>query len=232
MWGAGIGLDFNLKDGESRAFENRGPWMPGRQPIGFEFDLEFPGGAGDASTLLVEFPIYFPNKEVRLDGHSGALLRNGTIIKSDGSIIKPDGSIVNPDGSILENDGTVVETSDSNRIVKTDDGRELTAGGEFKLPKPSTSDEHPFGSPFWRRPDDDFSSESLAKKGHNKVFLACTGNANCTGGGVLPPPGEGDKSNYDFDSTQILGIQFHVRTSRDKATSYYFCISNLAVFYH
>jgi hypothetical protein len=81
---------------------------------------------------------------------------------------------------------------------------------------PPPSEEHPSGSPFWGAPEqwgDGITDMSPVREGHNEVRFS----------EVRRPP----ESSYEFDVTQLLGIQFHVPTLKTDRLDYAFCISNL-----
>jgi hypothetical protein len=98
--------------------------------------------------------------------------------------------------------------------LKQDELVLIPAGEEF--PENAPSEEHPSGSPFWGAPvgwGDGITDMSPVREGHNVVRFSDVKN----------PP----ESSYDFDVTQLLGIQFHVPTLTADRLAYGFCISNL-----
>jgi len=84
---------------------------------------------------------------------------------------------------------------------------------------PTPSDEHPEGSPFWDAPGTWDHVTSPVRQGHNVVHFSQ----------VNPPPQDQIvDGKYDWDETQLLGVQFHVPTGK-KRNKFSFCISNLTL---
>ncbi len=178
MWGAGIGLDFDLEPADfdgtpptTRDPNDRKVWSaPARRVVGVAFDLDWTSVSGAPEpTIRVEAPIRFPDGQPLPSGRGAVLL--------DGTIIEPDGD----------------------------------------LPPGSTSEEHPVGSPFWR--SGKRWEDTAVKAGHNELLFV-----------NLEPPPDDLAANYVVDTTQLLGIQFHVPPLTQPAPlKYAFCISHLAL---
>ena len=192
MWGAGIGLDFDLELGRDDSdqptrltdADHRHVWNPDAPGIiGIAFDLEMPDvGALGYRNLRVEFPMVLP---------AGTRLPTDSDPQTD------------PVWTVLADD--TARSSDD----------------QDPLPDGTTSEEYPGGSPFWGAPPawgQPHNDASPVVQGHNAFLWR----------DVSAPPDA--KSEYAFDRTRILGIQFHVPAlSQDSARlPYAFCISNLA----
>jgi hypothetical protein len=80
------------------------------------------------------------------------------------------------------------------------------------LPDGTSTEDHPDGSPYWEATDD--YPPSPVEVGRNEVRWA----------DVRPP-----RTNYEFDRTKILSVQFHVPavTSGTARAPYSFCINYL-----
>jgi hypothetical protein len=80
------------------------------------------------------------------------------------------------------------------------------------LPVGATTDEHPDGSPYWGATITYPSSPVIA--GVNRVLWS----------DIRPP-----RTNYVFDPSRMLGIQFHVFADVNSRNAYAFCIKNLTL---
>jgi hypothetical protein len=205
IWGAGIGLDFNLdvadSDNPARDPLSRRVWNPeehGVTGIAFDFSLISPASGDTSSTgaplegpggnayLRVEFPMLLPLGLPLPPDRGTASIGNGTIVPP----------------TCTEGQQTCVEP-----------------GNEYP-DSPTPSEEHPSGSPFWKAPPT-WSNPipSPVRQGHNEVRFS----------EVRAPPQETQwpSAAYHFDETQLLGIQFHVPTTTTASVDFGFCISNL-----
>jgi hypothetical protein len=187
MWGAGIGLDFNLDvSSGTRDPTRRERWdATAHGIVGVAFDVQLidDGGLGGPH-LRVEFPLLLP----------------------DGSLL--------PAGK-----GAVALDPCADPVLPPADATE-------SLPYPDTptpTEEHPDGSPFWGAPPtwgDALKDVSPARPGHNVIHFK-----------DIPAAPEA-RSEYAFDPTRLLGIQFHVPSFKADSDAgghfgYGFCISNL-----
>ncbi|HSU39471.1 MAG TPA: hypothetical protein VLJ38_07885 [Polyangiaceae bacterium] len=190
MWGAGIGLDFDLdvSSGQRHPLE-RGRWDARAHHVaGVAFDLMlFDDGGLGGPHLRVEFPIQLPESQRVPPGRTSFGLKKGDEPAVAGI---GDYSVKYPDDPIIP------------------------------------TEEHPQGSPYWgagKRFGDARTDVSPVRVGHNVIHFSDT---------IRAP-----ESDYVFDPTQLLGIQFHVSsfapdmyTPIDRDTGahfdYGFCISN------
>lgn len=83
----------------------------------------------------------------------------------------------------------------------------------FMLPTGSTTDSHPDGAPYWGAGANGMYPNSPVDVGVNRVLWT-----------DIQPPRTG---NYVFDTTRILGVQFHVPATTSARSTYEFCISNV-----
>jgi len=90
-------------------------------------------------------------------------------------------------------------------MVLTDEEAELAS-----LPPGATTDEHADGSPYWGATS--MYPSSPVVPGVNRVLWT----------DIRPP-----RTNYVFDPTRMLGIQFHVPADVNSRNGYAFCIKNL-----
>jgi hypothetical protein len=81
------------------------------------------------------------------------------------------------------------------------------------LPAGSTTDSHPDGAPYWGAGGGGMYPNSPVMMGVNRVLWS-----------DITPPRTG---NYVFDTTRMLGVQFHVPASTSARGMYNFCISNV-----
>jgi hypothetical protein len=181
MWGAGIGLDFDLDvSSGTRDPSKRQSWDARAHGIaGVAFDLQLidDGDLGNPY-MRVEFPIVLPDG-LPLTPGKGAVGLNPCA-----EPVQPGAGAVYPD-------------------------------------KPTPSEEHPQGSPFWGAPAT-FAEKTASpvRVGHNEVRFS----------DVHAAPSQDE---YEFDATKLLGIQFHVPSYKADNPAlgghfgYGFCISNL-----
>jgi hypothetical protein len=116
------------------------------------------------------------------------------------------------DEVILPNKGTVILTEDN-------DLEYLYAGDP--LPAGSSSEQHPYGSPFWQTVLSEHWGPSPVRQGRNTFFWE----------NVHRPP-DGRKTfptKEPFEGAQLLGLQFHVFPEKDGGTEtpFSFCISDI-----
>jgi hypothetical protein len=213
IWGAGIMLDFRPEHGDSS--EANSPGLG--DYAGISFFLEMPeGGLFDAipaNALRVEFPM-------RL---------------KDNSSLPSDREAVLSDGSVILKDNKAQKVCDYNYDCCRR-GRGNSTSGTM-----ATTEEHPFGSPFFRKQDARWTDSTPIKAGHNEISWTKPAEATLDAPSVLPPP-EGWKEQYDIIPSEFLSISFHVPavdpeaywfnppgSPQKKATAlpYSFCISNL-----
>jgi len=81
------------------------------------------------------------------------------------------------------------------------------------LPAGSTTDDHPDGAPYWGAMGSGMYPKSPVVAGVNRVLWT-----------DIQPPRMG---NYVFDTTRMLGIQFHVPANNMSRGDYEFCISQV-----
>jgi hypothetical protein len=99
--------------------------------------------------------------------------------------------------------------------------QEILPGGT--LPAGSSTEWHPFGSPFWQEPNETEWKASPIKQGYNEIFWE----------DVFPPPET--MNNYlrrgEFTGDGLYGVQFHVIPQPDEtnpgSVDFSFCIQNL-----
>lgn len=176
--------------------------------MGFDLDLELAEGAmrdykafqartawnaADHQVIGIEF-------ELEWHGDQEAPLRIEFPIKLNEAITLPDGK------------GTV-------RL--NDKGEHVEIEGGEKLPKGASTEEHPYGSPFWQTVGKGIEyMRSPIVPGTNTIFWK----------NVFAPPPEDYNYMGDepFLGEQLLGVQFHVIPDKegDHDTPFSFCISN------
>ena len=97
-----------------------------------------------------------------------------------------------------------------------------TPDDDFVIPgDPPSSEQHPLGSPFWGAPEvftDSRKDVSPVRVGHNVVRFSEVGVVRFQ---------DAPAADYQFDPSKLLGVQFYVPTTDDRALPYAFCISNL-----
>lgn len=197
MWGAGVGLEFSSDgkqewDGLARGF------------TGLAFDLTILP-EGSALNLRVELPVALDPNTVIPDKHP--------LMRDDGSVIATDGRVYGYDcdaDQLLPGPQLGLPIKLCQALVADD--------GDCRV----TSNQHPFGSPFWLSQDRDPTYRpSPIRAGHNEF----------TWQDVVAPPLDG---TYDFERGKMLGIHFHVvhtenPTEIATSSSFHFCIENLAL---
>jgi hypothetical protein len=195
IWGAGIGLDFSLKDaaGTTRdaliGDDGRSVWNPetyGISGIAFDFSLSYSSAdsthdPNHNANLRVEFPIQIPD---------GTRLPTAAAPRSS-----------QWPGTASIRDETVRQF------------------GEAYPDIPTPSDEHPEGSPFWDAPPTWDHVTSPVRSGHNVVRFDEV---------RAPPQDQIEDGKYDWNETQLLGVQFHVPTGKQR-DQFSFCITNLTL---
>lgn len=120
-----------------------------------------------------------------------------------------------------------MQINESIQLPKNQGTVRLTASGELDplkpdsvLPAGASSEEHPYGSPFWQLPGETDWKRSPIVEGTNTILWE----------DVFPPPPT--ERNYldrsAFAGEQLLGIQFHVIPDKEGAvaTPFSFCISD------
>lgn len=210
IWGAGLGLDFALKDISKRNPLDRAAWDPAAHGVtGIAFDFSMTELPADNDALRVEFPMLLPADSrlpslgVPPDGPdwtgTASLLKDG--IYSGPNALYPD-SAYNPQTGEL-------------------DGED----GSVEVP----SEEHPSGSPLWHDASGTTWGTDLkagvVREGHNVIHFSEV---------HVPPFSQLDPSGlydgvYTWDESKLLGIQFHVPSRSGQADAFSFCISNLTL---
>lgn len=214
MWGAGFGLAFSADDDHKQA------WDANRYGVtGVAFDLSILPDDRKVN-LSVELPIMLSRTEPVPDDRP--------LMRDDGSVIGPqdDGQIhsyVCPSDSPVPAPKQPRPNAGQPRVL----GDALTPysdrcpheeQGDLCVP----SDLHPYGHPLWSDDRDDPTwGPSPVRPGHNEFRW----------GDVLVPKHSSEKDPpYDFESSRLLGILFHVVHAKNENLTYgfHFCISNLA----
>jgi hypothetical protein len=188
MWGAGIGLDFDLDvtSGVRHPLDRTAWDAPAHHVAGVSFDLRwFDDGTVGGPHLRVEFPMLLP----------------------DDLKVQPG----NASFGLMDGDRAVAPGVDEDAEAYPD-------------PSPVPSEEHPKGSPYWGARSSFGNARvdvSPVHVGHNEIRFSDT---------IQTP-----ESDYVFDPTRLLGIQFHVSSFTADAPApdgtgehfgYGFCITN------
>jgi hypothetical protein len=225
MWGAGIGLRFS--EGGQAAWSPTGHRIGAIRGVAFDvIDLLALDGASDLN-LRIEFPI-------ALEGDTRVPFTKRPLMRDDGRVIGTDGILY---GDCEEEEPRLFPPLNKEPL-------ESVVLSDLVAPSDAvTSNQHPYGHPFWQLPqlEPDQKREwkpSPWKRGHNELVWK----------EVKAPPETKADGNYDFpryvdsdpdiELTQddlshydLLGIEFHVvppaSNNRD-SIAFGFCIQNLA----
>lgn len=215
MWGAGIGFDFDLdvSDDAIRNYElihNREPWNASKYKIvGISFMLDwhpFAGENNDDIPMRIGLPVYF-EEAVPIPCDKGTVILDD---KNEVRYLKPNSS--------LSEDCDLTEPPSECPFSELPEDCSL-----IELPPKSSSEEHSYGSPFWRK-DPDAWGRSPVVQGRNAFFWDQVHRPRDVEG-----PEEVYPMSNPFKGDNLLGLQFHVIPEEDGkgATPFSFCISDI-----